>query len=400
MPKKQSTAGRRARLAARGGEKYTSALRLLASTPRTPTGDSHDDRQLEFSGEIWQWRGPAPYYFVTVPEKQSLLLRAVSSGISYARGRIRVRAQVGDTERMTSVWPKDGGYVVPLKDAVRNAERLNEGDNLTLRLTLDRPPGEGNEFQPTTRSEQHDQAERPARRPDKPSARSGRSPGSNGSAAVGSRVRQQVTDDQLRIVPANEATWEDLQAVFGTRADSSRCCCQRYKMVRKESWTSVGADELAFRLRQQTACGQPDSTTTSGLVAYLDGEPVGWCAVDPRPDNPRLLSHCPVPWVGRTEDRADDSVWAVTCFVTRTGFRRRGISRALCPRHCQPRPTMWCPCTRGLPGPHRARARRYSQHFRRCRLRRGEQADQEARAHANRLPGLGGEAPSQLFLRT
>ncbi|MEQ4210506.1 GNAT family N-acetyltransferase, partial [Actinopolymorpha sp. B9G3] len=113
------------------------------------------------------------------------------------------------------------------------------------------------------------------------------------------------------------------------RGAPARDWCQRYKMRPKEGWATVGADGLASRLREQTACGQPDSAQTTGLVAYLDGEPVGWCAVDPRPSNPRLLSHCPVPWAGRTEDKTDDSVWAVTCFVTRAGFRRRGISRAL-----------------------------------------------------------------------
>ena len=96
-----------------------------------------------------------------------------------------------------------------------------------------------------------------------------------------------------------------------------------------ESWASVGAEELAFRFRTQTDCGHPESGATSGLVAYLDGEPVGWCAVAPRTGHPRLLLKTRVPWAGRAEDKTDDSVWAVTCFVTRTGFRRRGISRAL-----------------------------------------------------------------------
>jgi GNAT superfamily N-acetyltransferase len=133
----------------------------------------------------------------------------------------------------------------------------------------------------------------------------------------------------VTIVPANKASWEDLQAVFGARGDPSRCYCQRYKMRPRESWASVGADELAFRLRQQSDCGHPDSDTTSGLVAYLDGQPVGWCAVEPRTAYPRLLGKTRVPWEGRAEDKTDDSVWAVTCFVSRTGFRRRGISRAL-----------------------------------------------------------------------
>jgi GNAT superfamily N-acetyltransferase len=133
----------------------------------------------------------------------------------------------------------------------------------------------------------------------------------------------------ITILPADQAGWEDIQAVFGTRGDPSRCWCQRYKMQPRESWASVGADELAFRLRAQTDCGHPESGTTSGLVAYLDGEPVGWCAVERRTAYPRLLLRTRVPWDGRAEEKTDESVWAVTCFVTRTGFRRRGISRAL-----------------------------------------------------------------------
>jgi len=138
-----------------------------------------------------------------------------------------------------------------------------------------------------------------------------------------------TTDTKLRIVPANEASWEDIQGVFGTRGDPARCHCQRFKMQPRESWASVGAKELGSRLRAQTRCGQPESETTSGLVAYLEGEPVGWCAIAPRSAHPRLLRNNRVPWVGRNEDKSDDSIWAVTCFVTRAGFRRRGISSAL-----------------------------------------------------------------------
>jgi len=100
-------------------------------------------------------------------------------------------------------------------------------------------------------------------------------------------------------------------------------------MAPGESWASVGAVELGHRLQTQTECGHPRSKTTCGLVAYLDGEPVGWCAVEPRSNYPRLHLKMRVPWEGRTEDKSDDSVWAVTCFVTRAGYRRRGISRAL-----------------------------------------------------------------------
>jgi GNAT superfamily N-acetyltransferase len=134
---------------------------------------------------------------------------------------------------------------------------------------------------------------------------------------------------RVTIVPANEASWEDLRAVFGTRGDPSRCYCQRFKMRPRESWASFPAEERAFRLRGQTDCGHPESDTTSGLVAYLDGEPVGWCAVEPRTAYPGLLRNARVPWDGRAEDKTDEGIWAVTCFVTRAGFRRRGISRAL-----------------------------------------------------------------------
>jgi GNAT superfamily N-acetyltransferase len=133
----------------------------------------------------------------------------------------------------------------------------------------------------------------------------------------------------VTIVPANEASCEDLHAVFGARGDPFRCQCQRFK-IRGRQWdsesASVPVEQRAARLREQTRCGHPGTRTTSGLVAYLDGEPVGWCAVEPRTAYVRLGR---VPWASRAEDKTDDSVWAVTCFVTRTGFRRRGISRAL-----------------------------------------------------------------------
>jgi hypothetical protein len=125
----------------------------------------------------------------------------------------------------------------------------------------------------------------------------------------GVRMTDTATTPEVTIVPANEASWEDLQAVLGTRGDPHRCQCQRYKMQPRESWASVGAEELAFRLRTQTDCGHPESGTTSGLVAYLDGEPVGWCAVEPRTAYPRLLLKTRVPWAGRAEDKTDDSVW-------------------------------------------------------------------------------------------
>ena len=133
----------------------------------------------------------------------------------------------------------------------------------------------------------------------------------------------------LTIVPANEASWEDIQAVFGTRGEAHKCQCQRYKLERGEAFKKFPVEERAHRLRTQTECGHPKSKSTSGLVAYLNGEPVGWCAVEPRTAYPGLLRVYRVPWEGRNEDKADDTVWAVTCFVVRAGYRRRRVSYAL-----------------------------------------------------------------------
>jgi GNAT superfamily N-acetyltransferase len=329
MPKNQPTRARNARAAAREGEKYTVALRRQPAAARVHAGEGDDRLELEFSGVIFQWRGPAPYYFVTVPDEPSLELRAVSSAISYYRGMLRVQARIGDTEWATSMWHKDGRYVLPIRDSVRKPRGLADGDTVTIHLTVAVPRLEQKRDPAGVRSDRVSRKERVAARRNRPLSGVDQPTGPSRSGATQARRRPQVTDDQLRIVPANEATWEDLQAIFGTRGSPARDWCQRYKMRPKEGWGTVGADGLASRFREQTACGQPDSETTTGLVAYLDGEPVGWCAVDPRSANPRLLSHCPVPWAGRNEDKTDASVWAVTCFVTRAGFRRRGITRAL-----------------------------------------------------------------------
>ena len=91
---------------------------------------------LEFSGVIWFWHGPSPFYFVTVPEEQSLNLKVISGLVTYGWGMIPVQAQVGETHWKTSLWPKDGRYIVPLKDSVRKAESLAEGDEIMIRLEV------------------------------------------------------------------------------------------------------------------------------------------------------------------------------------------------------------------------------------------------------------------------
>jgi hypothetical protein len=94
---------------------------------------------LRFTGDIWHWRGPSPYYFLTVPDEQSAHLHAVSPLVTYGWGMIPVRARIAATEWQTSLFPKDGRYVLPVKDAVRRAEDLDDGDTVTVHLIVPIP---------------------------------------------------------------------------------------------------------------------------------------------------------------------------------------------------------------------------------------------------------------------
>ena len=91
---------------------------------------------LEFSGIIFYWRGPAPYYFVTVPAEQSSDIKAISALVTYGWGVIPVTVRLGQSEWKTSLFPKNGGYLVPIKDSVRKAEDLGQGDLVSVRLEV------------------------------------------------------------------------------------------------------------------------------------------------------------------------------------------------------------------------------------------------------------------------
>ena len=91
---------------------------------------------IEFLGKIFIWRGPAPWFFVTVPEQPSHDLKAISSLVTYGWGVIPVHVRIGGTEYTTSLFPKDGRYLVPVKASVRKAEGLQEGDTVTVRLEI------------------------------------------------------------------------------------------------------------------------------------------------------------------------------------------------------------------------------------------------------------------------
>ena len=135
-----------------------------------------------------------------------------------------------------------------------------------------------------------------------------------------------MPESDVRVVPANEATWDDLQAVFG-RGAAAKCQCQRIKLG-DHDWFAMPVAERAHRLREEADCGHPDADKTSGMVAYLDSRPVGWVAVEPRASYRRLRGS-PVPWSGRAEDPADPDVWAIVCFAIRPGYRGQGLTRPL-----------------------------------------------------------------------
>ncbi len=98
---------------------------------------------IEFSGEIFFWRGPAPYFFVAVPEQPSAAIKAVSRQVTYGWGVIPVRARIGETVWTTSLFPKDGRYLVPIKVLVQKAEQLKEGDRVTIALEVGRQAKRG-----------------------------------------------------------------------------------------------------------------------------------------------------------------------------------------------------------------------------------------------------------------
>jgi hypothetical protein len=92
--------------------------------------------KMEFTGKIWYWRGPAPFYFVTVPELESQDIKSVSGFVTYGWGVIPVAVRIGDTEWTTSLFPKNGRYLVPIRDSVRKAENLELDDEVTIQLDI------------------------------------------------------------------------------------------------------------------------------------------------------------------------------------------------------------------------------------------------------------------------
>ncbi len=91
---------------------------------------------LEFSGRILFWKGPAPWFFVAVPTEQSRDLKAISGFVTYGWGVIPVQVRIGKTEWPTSLFPKEGLYLVPIRSSVRKAENLSQGEDIMVRLEV------------------------------------------------------------------------------------------------------------------------------------------------------------------------------------------------------------------------------------------------------------------------
>lgn len=92
---------------------------------------------LEFSGKIWFWRGPSPFHFVTVPDAQSQHIKSVAPSVTYGWGMIPCEVVIAESRFSTSLWPKDGGYILPIKLAVREEANLELGDTVKVKLFID-----------------------------------------------------------------------------------------------------------------------------------------------------------------------------------------------------------------------------------------------------------------------
>ena len=90
--------------------------------------------KIKTRGEIWYWRGPSPFHFITISKSQSEKIRELSSQLSYGWGCIPVKAKIGQTDFTTAIIPKDEKYLIPIKTTVRNNECLEIGDITTVSL--------------------------------------------------------------------------------------------------------------------------------------------------------------------------------------------------------------------------------------------------------------------------
>ena len=89
-----------------------------------------------FSGAVFEWRGPSPYYFIEIPAAQSAKIKERATQLTYGWGVIPVISVIGETEFTTSLIPKEGLYLLPIKNVVRFGENLEVGQVVQAKLTL------------------------------------------------------------------------------------------------------------------------------------------------------------------------------------------------------------------------------------------------------------------------
>ena len=92
--------------------------------------------ECEFTGEVVHWRGPSPYHFVPLPPEEADGIRSLAQSVSYGWGVIPVSATLGGTTWRTSLFPKNGGYLLPLRDSVRKTEDVELGDTVSVQLSV------------------------------------------------------------------------------------------------------------------------------------------------------------------------------------------------------------------------------------------------------------------------
>ena len=93
--------------------------------------------RFAFVGQVIEWRGPAPYYYVVVPDPVSADIQEVSASVSYGWGVIPVEARVGETSFTRSLFPKDGRYLLPLRAAVRRPQGIGVDDRVAVEMRLE-----------------------------------------------------------------------------------------------------------------------------------------------------------------------------------------------------------------------------------------------------------------------
>ncbi len=131
-----------------------------------------------------------------------------------------------------------------------------------------------------------------------------------------------ISADEIDVLPATPERWPDVVTLLGGATERG-CWCQSWRgsaAARGFSGPAANRDALEAQVLEAQV---GDEAFAPGLIAYIDGQPVGWCGLGPRAAMPRLVN-------SRTIPVADDRpVWSIGCFVVRPGHRRRGVARAL-----------------------------------------------------------------------